>query len=196
MKSNIMDAILLLGLRLENGTDASEELVSRVKTAAEAYRAGRADMIIACGGKIEEHEKTEAEVMEALLVREGVDLDSIVREEKSSITYENILNAKALLKKEKPRVLVVTSDYHARRARLLCRMLGLSCESEGAFTPENEEKRTKRRLEWLLIIDTLLGNQNPRRKRSRLMAFLGRVVSKKTYRKLNRPQPKVLQPKK
>ena len=168
MKKNMklpLDAILLLGLRLKNGTEPENELIDRAKVAAGCYKDGVAPMIIVCGGQVEPNEKTEAEVMEALLTDMGVPLSAIVREDKSKITYENIQNAYNLMGIKRPRAAVVTSDYHIRRSLLLCRMHKIRAVGYGASTPEDEVKAYRKKLEWRLYFDTLLGFQKPGRKR-------------------------------
>lgn len=196
MKEKTYDAILLLGLRLKDGAFPEEEMVLRVKKAAEAYSLGRAKRIIACGGRFHETEKTEAEVMEALLLSEGIPSSSILREDRSRITYENIENAKAFLDAEKPRVCVVTSDYHARRAKLLCRMMGIKADCMPAVTPDGKDKRAKKRLEILFIIDTLLGNQRSGKKRGGFMTAVGKITTRSSMKTLGREVNELFEKKK
>ncbi len=164
-KNKPLDAILLLGLRLKNGCEPEKELIDRTKVACDIFKRGAAPVIIACGGQVKDGEKTEAEVMEQLLTEMGVPKENIIREDKSKITYENIQNAHAILGKKRPRVAVVTSDYHIRRSLLLCRIhkmkaVGYTCE-----TPEDEIKAYRKKLEVRLYFDTLFGFQKPGRKR-------------------------------
>ncbi len=172
MKQKSLDAILLLGLRLKNGSEPEKELIDRVKVAYEAYQSGVAPVIIACGGQVKPGEKTEAEVMEAVLVQMGVSLENIIREDKSRITYENIENARAILNNPRPRVAVVTSDYHVRRSLLLCRMHKMKAIAFSAKTPEDELKAYRKKLEWRLYIDTLLGFQKPGSVRPKWYQFI------------------------
>ncbi len=160
-----LDAILLLGLRLKNGCEPEKELIDRTKVALDVFKKGIAPVIIVCGGQVEAGEKTEAEVMEALLVEMGVSREKIIREDKSKITYENIQNACAILNKKRPNVAVVTSDYHIKRSLLLCRIhkmkaVGYTCE-----TPDDEIKAYRKKLEIRLYFDTLFGFQKPGKKR-------------------------------
>lgn len=180
MKANKpLDAILLLGLRLKNGSEPEQELIDRTRTAWEQFQKGVAPVIIVCGGQVGENEKTEAEVMEALLLDMGASKENIIREDKSKITYENIENARAILNKNRPSVAVVTSDYHIRRALLLCRMhkmkaVGFFCE-----TPEDEIKAFRKKLEVRLYFDTLLGFQKPGRKRPLWYRALTKILMPK-----------------
>lgn len=156
-----LDAILLLGLRLKNGCEPEQELIDRAKIACEIFNKGVAPVIIVCGGRIEENEKTEAEVMHMLLTEMGVSAEHIICEDQSKVTYENILNARAILSQKRPRVAVVTSDYHIRRSLFLCRLhkmkpIGFACK-----TPDDELKAYRKKMEVRVFIDTLLGFQKP-----------------------------------
>lgn len=172
MKQKSLDAILLLGLRLKNGSEPEKELIDRARVACDVYQSGVAPVIIACGGQVKEGEKTEAEVMEALLVDMGVSKEKIIREDKSKITYENIQNASVIVNKPRPRVAVVTSDYHVRRSLLLCRMHRMRAIAFAAQTPDDELKAYRKKLEWRLYIDTLLGFQKPGSVRPKWYQFL------------------------
>lgn len=180
MKTNKpMDAILLLGLRLKNGCEPEQELIDRARVACEVFQKGTAPVIIVCGGQVKENEKTEAEVMEALLVEMGVPKDRIIREDKSKITYENINNARAILNKKRPRVAVVTSDYHIRRSLLLCRIHKMRAEGFSCETPDDEIKAYRKKLEVRLYFDTLLGFQKPGRKRPLWYRALTKILMPK-----------------
>ena len=195
MRKKEFDALLLLGLRLKKGCEPEEELILRVKKAAEAFKTGKYPVMIVCGGRFSEEEKTEAEVMEALLTEEGISPGCIVREDQSKVTLENVENAAKLIGKKRPFVCVVTSDYHTRRARLLCRLNGMKAVSIGAHTPENEEKRAKKRLEFLYMLDAVLQKLRRGKKRGRLTLFFGRIFTASSYKTLGREAPKELKKK-
>ncbi len=132
------DAILLLGLRLHGDGTAVPELLLRVDKAAECYRKGLAPRIIACGGLTEGIPRKECDVMAEHLIARGIPDDVIIREGQSTITSENIVNAVNLLGGvEGKRVLVVSSDYHVFRAKIICRRLGLKADGCGARLPLN-----------------------------------------------------------
>lgn len=151
------DAILLLGLRLNPDGSAQEEMLLRAKKAAELWRAGVAPVIVACGGPTGGSGRTEAEVLKEELVSFGVDADAVLLEDRSMITTENIVNARAILGADKRNVALVTSDYHVLRSRLICRRLGLRARGFGARTPGGQTKRDNRRLEVMFTADMLLG---------------------------------------
>ena len=162
------DAILLLGLKLNADGSPTEELVLRIKKAADCYHRGMAGLIIPCGGQTPGTPITEAAVMKDALIRLNVPESDIHAEEQSQYTVENIRNARKLLPQKKPRVLVVTSDYHTLRACLICR-----------FTAKMHVKGAKARIPWrikrisailepLHTIDYVLGYQCTGKKRPKL----------------------------
>lgn len=143
-----IDAILILGHRLEKDEKPSEDQIRRIDCAVEHWRETNAPVIMPCGGLTPGHTHTEAEAMRELLVARGVPEEVIHLEDRSRITIENIRNALNLLGKDK-RVALVTSDYHVERALEDCRRAGLNAYGVGAATPEGpyrekmyaEEKR-------------------------------------------------------
>lgn len=159
------DAILLLGLRLSPEGVPRHELALRIEEAAACYREGLAPLIIPCGGQTPGTPVSEAAVMRDALVRLGVPESAIHVEDQSQITVENMLNARRLLGKDWPRVIVVTSDYHMLRARLICRFSAhMHSKGRKARIPK-AEVRWQRIEEPLHTIDYLLGYQTGRFKR-------------------------------
>ncbi|MBQ7455890.1 MAG: YdcF family protein [Clostridia bacterium] len=159
------DAILLLGLKLNDDGSPRHELSLRIETAAKCYHRGLAPLIIPCGGRTPDTPCSEAEVMREALISLGVPEKAIRCEDKSQITVENFFNARALLSVADPRVLIVTSDYHMLRSRLICRFSAhMRCGGCKARIPHSEV-RAARRKEPLHLIDYLLGYQTGRRPR-------------------------------
>ena len=159
------DAILLLGLKLNADGTPRHELSLRVQQAAACYHRGLAPLVIHCGGQTPGTPVSEADVMRQALLALGVPGAAIQSEDRSQITVENFLNARALIGKDKPRVLIVTSDYRMLRARLICRFSAhMRCGGCKARIPRSET-RVARRKEPLHTIDYLLGYQSGRRPR-------------------------------
>ena len=68
-------------------------------------------------------------------VSQGVPRESIVLEDRSRNTRENVANSFALISAdggEHSRAVVVTDDYHVFRALLLTRELGVRCDGLGS----------------------------------------------------------------
>ena len=155
------DAILLLGYGLDENDQATQELCLRVKAAAKAYREGYADVIVACGGTTEGHRISEAEVMQALLLEEGVPMRAILLENKSQVTIENMRFAARVMGGARgKRVLVVTSDYHVRRSVLTAMRAGFKAKGYAAALEHDESWHEKKSKELAYTLDMLLGWQD------------------------------------
>ena len=178
------DAILLLGLKLEPDGSPRQELLLRIQKAAECYFNGLAPLIIPCGGQTPGTPVSEAAVMRRELLQLNVPEAAIHCEDRSQITVENFLNAKALLPNHRrARVLIVTSDYHMLRSQLICRIsAGMHAGGRKAVIPY-ELKKTAVRKEPLHLIDYMLGYQSGRFSRPKLylklMDFLFARIEKK-----------------
>ena len=131
MKSKY-DAILLLGLKLNADGTPKHELTLRIETAADCWKKRLAPLIIPCGGQTPDTPVSEAAVMRDALVALGVPESAIHMEDRSLITVENLLNAREMLGKKHPRVLIVTSDYHLPRAMALANDQGLEAAGRGS----------------------------------------------------------------
>lgn len=162
------DAILLLGLKLQDDGSPREELLLRIRKAAQCYHQGLAPLVIPCGGQRPGTPVTEAAVMKKELMDLSVPESAIRCEDRSQITVENMRNARKMLDREKPRVIVVTSDYHALRALLICRhTAGMRASRRSARIPWHI-KRKAALMEPLYLIDYLLGYQASDKPRPKL----------------------------
>ena len=98
------------------------EAADRVFYAAQLYRAGKAPLIVASGGRISWRGSgpSEAGDMAAVLEYLGVPRAAIVEESRSLNTYENAVNVQRILSERNiHRVLLVTSAMHMLRSRLV-----------------------------------------------------------------------------
>lgn len=117
---------LVLGAAVWSGGTPSPTLARRARHAAGLYRAGKVDAIIGCGG-LGRHPPTEASVITALCRAEGVPEPALTEEGTSTTTRENLTNARTILARLNPgAVVIVTDPYHAPRAWLIARQLGLT----------------------------------------------------------------------
>lgn len=149
---------LVLGAAVWAGGQPSPTLARRARHAAGLYRADRVDVIIGCGG-LGDHPPTEASVIAALCQGEGVPEAALIEEGTSTSTRENLTSALPLIAQLQPRaVILVTDPYHAPRARLIARQLGLSvcsdCPPLRAIGPRQWLRNIPR--EALALLATLL----------------------------------------
>jgi uncharacterized SAM-binding protein YcdF (DUF218 family) len=128
------DAIVVLGhrpARDEHGVEP--ELRLRTERGIALHRAGRAPLLVFTGGPDGSGE-SEAHVMAELARGAGVPDSALRLESASQDTIENARFTVAMLARElgrAPRVVVVTSDYHVKRAARLFRCAGADVQGEG-----------------------------------------------------------------
>jgi uncharacterized SAM-binding protein YcdF (DUF218 family) len=127
------DAIIVLGAKVMPDGWLSTTLHYRVNAALDAYNAGLGEYIIACGARGDDEPAPEADVIAAYLVERGVPPDVIIKDLDSYNTYENLLNARALMEERGlSTAIVITSNYHVQRALWLCESLGIDARGIGA----------------------------------------------------------------
>ncbi|MCL6611099.1 MAG: YdcF family protein [Peptococcaceae bacterium] len=98
----------------------SGETVPRVAKGVELYKEGYAGLIIMSGGGRPTSRLTDADLMRMEAVDSGVPPEVVLLENKSESTYENAVNVKEIiLEKGIKSFLLVTSNYHTRRARYI-----------------------------------------------------------------------------
>ena len=160
------DALLLLGVALGADGAPTPELRARADRAAQAYREQGPLRIVACGGVTGAHQTAEADAMVSLLVEAGVPGRDILPEDRSQTTMENLVNAARLLGGAKGRrVLVVTSDYHMRRALMTARRVGFRARGVSAPLAHDAQWWRLRAMEWGYTVDLLMGWQDAGRSR-------------------------------
>jgi uncharacterized SAM-binding protein YcdF (DUF218 family) len=121
-----MQTILILGAAVrQNGP--SPTLRRRTAHAATLWHAQPDAQIIACGG-LGAYPPTEAAAMRDLLVAVGVRDGAITLEDQSTNTLENIRNGAQLARFDT--IIIVTDRYHARRALMVARHLGLNARAD------------------------------------------------------------------
>jgi uncharacterized SAM-binding protein YcdF (DUF218 family) len=91
-------------------------------------------MLIVSGGKGDDERMAEASSMASYLTARGFPADRLLLEDKSRNTEENLEFSKAIMDGLRPgaRATIVTSDFHAFRAALLARRLGIRGQVTGA----------------------------------------------------------------
>jgi len=91
----------------------------RTSEAIKLYKNGWADLLVFSGAAQDEYSPSNAEVMRAQAIEQGVPSDSILIEPTSRTTHQNAGNAEQLLDEYNVnQIIVVTSPYHQRRAGL------------------------------------------------------------------------------
>ena len=128
------DAVIVLGAAVR-GDVPSATLAARLDCALEYLKKSPETRAIVTGGQGDGENVTEASAMRAYLEARGIDSERIYEEDQSASTLENLQNAQEILKEffpEEARILVVSSDYHLYRAKLVAQKLGLNVETMGS----------------------------------------------------------------
>ena len=134
------DFVIVLGAGLRSDGEVPPLLASRLKRGREVWQGldrpsdDFRPMLVLSGGKGDDERRSEASAMAAWLVERGFPADRLLLEDRSRTTEENLLFSKAIIDDLRPgaRVTIVTSDFHAFRAALLARQLGIRGQVTGA----------------------------------------------------------------
>ena len=127
--------VIIHGAGLAGGEKLTKLLSNRVDKAIEIYEKCKAKpIIIPSGGKGSDEKISEAEAMKNYLLEHGVPEESIILEDASTTTKENILNSKAIIdsREGKKRTALISSNYHIYRCMKLAKKSGLDCIGIGA----------------------------------------------------------------
>jgi len=150
-------AIVVLGgsVRPPETPDAPVDLgggADRVWHAARLYKAGKAPLIVLCGGSDPGFSvMSEAQAMQVFLRDLGVPDQAVLLEEESRNTRQNAQYAARLLhERGLRRVLLVTSALHMERARLEFESEGL----EVIAAPTDRQAGAPPRIPWRYLPDT------------------------------------------
>ena len=108
--------IVVLGNKLDNNKP-SKALIERLNGSIQLSEKYPKAQIVVTGGLTSGNTITEAEVMKAYLIDNGVAEDRILTEDQSDDTRENMANTKNLIE-EGDTVIIVTNSFHMVRALL------------------------------------------------------------------------------
>ncbi|HXU71940.1 MAG TPA: YdcF family protein [Polyangia bacterium] len=132
------DVIVVLGAALGPEGDLGPLLAERVLAGVEAWRAGRAPMLLMTG-------KCEAELMRRRALKLGVPAERVLVETAALTTRENATGCAAVLRAHgMARALVVTQAFHRARAVAAFRRVGVDAEPL-AFADMGVSVRTRAR---------------------------------------------------
>ena len=125
------DVIIVPGAQVKADGTLSLQLEWRLNQALEAYQA-KPRRIICCGAQGSNEPDCEGTVMRNWLIGQGIPADMVLAENASLNTWQNLKNAAAMLSETEKSVLLITSDYHLPRTRLIAEDLGLTAYGVGA----------------------------------------------------------------
>jgi uncharacterized SAM-binding protein YcdF (DUF218 family) len=134
------DFVIVLGAGLGPGGKVPPLLASRLDRGHALWNSlhrratGPSPLLIVSGGKGDDEREPEANAMAAYLTARGFSADHLLLEDRSRNTEENLLFSKAIMDQVQPhaRCTIVTSDFHAFRAAMIARRLGIQGQVTGA----------------------------------------------------------------
>lgn len=137
------DAGIVLGAATGyNGV--SEVYKQRLNHAIILYKNNTIDMIIVTGGKAKGNKDSDAFMAKQYLLEEGVPEKSILLEEESVITQENLQNSlKIMLDNELETALIISDPLHMKRAMLMAKDLEMDAYSSSTKTSAYKSLKTK-----------------------------------------------------
>lgn len=135
------DYIIILGCKVMSNGNLTPLLKGRVDKAIEFGQKqfeekNKKIIYIPSGGQGEDEITSEAEAMQKYLIKQGIEKNQIIIENKSSNTYENIKYSKEIIdnKNRKARICFSTTNYHVFRSGMIANEQGLDCEGMGSKT--------------------------------------------------------------
>ena len=132
-----IDFVVILGAGLD-GTQLSKTLKQRLDQAIEFLNHNEEIRIILSGGQGPGEAISEAEAMGEYLIRNGIEKERLIYENKSTTTKENLQNSEAIIEKlgvPNPKIMIITSDYHMYRAKMIAKKLNISAYGIASETP-------------------------------------------------------------
>lgn len=120
-----VDYIIVLGAQVR-GERITKSLAKRLDAAYDYVSQHEDVTIIVSGGQGKGENISEAQAMEGYLIDKGINKNKIIKEDKSTSTRENIKFSKEKMTIKKPRIAVVTNNFHVYRAMKIA-------EAEGGF---------------------------------------------------------------
>lgn len=127
------DCVIVLGAAVR-GENLSATFRARLDCAYDYLAENPETKVIVTGGMGSGESVTEASAAKRYLAGRGIAQERIYMEDRSTSTQENLLFSKEILAREfdeDARLILVSSDYHLYRARLVAKKQGLDVETMG-----------------------------------------------------------------
>jgi len=137
------DVAIVLGASCKDN-EVSNVYKQRLNHAINLYNEKIISYIITTGGIGKGNDLADATIAKDYLVKNGVDKDVIFEEKESTITQENLENAKKIMdEKNYNTALIVSDPLHMKRSMLLAKDIGISSKSSPTKTSAYESLKSK-----------------------------------------------------
>lgn len=141
-----------VGIVLGAATDfngVSEVYKQRLNHVVALYKSDTIDMIIVTGGKAKGSKNSDAYMAKQYLLEEGVSEESVLLEEESVITQENLQNSlKIMQDNEMETALIISDPLHMKRAMRMAEDLEIDAFSSPTKTSAYKSLKTKIPFLW------------------------------------------------
>lgn len=141
-----------VGIVLGAATDfngVSEVYKQRLNHVVALYKSDTIDMIIVTGGKAKGSKNSDAYMAKQYLLEEGVSEESVLLEEESVITQENLQNSlKIMQDNELETALIISDPLHMKRAMRMAEDLEMDAFSSPTKTSAYKSLKTKIPFLW------------------------------------------------
>ncbi|WP_166243032.1 ElyC/SanA/YdcF family protein [Paenibacillus turpanensis] len=132
-----VDYVIVLGAGLR-GDQVSNTLKHRLDTSLSYLQSNPNVPVLLSGGQGPGETRTEAAAMKEYLLRKGLDSERITMEDRSTSTEENLAFSKVILSEkgiQAPSILLVTSDFHMFRSKMISKAHGFTTLGLSSPTP-------------------------------------------------------------
>jgi uncharacterized SAM-binding protein YcdF (DUF218 family) len=142
------DCIIVLGAAVQ-GQNPSPVFEERIRHGINLYQAGFAPKLLFTGGFGDGQKLSEASVGRALAVQQGLAPGSILIEEQSRTTRQNLSEARAVMQQHGLRSAIIVSDpLHMKRAMMMAE--GLQIDAVSSPTPTTRYRSLQTKLGFLV----------------------------------------------
>lgn len=148
------DYALVLGAKVNKG-EISKTLEKRLDAAYKYLKEHKKTKAILCGGKEKNDNFSQSYYMKKYLLNKGIGEKRLILEEKSKNTFQNIKFALFKMEKKPSSVMIISSDYHIFRAKLILRRFGVLGYSYPAKVPKGIKIQSNIR-ETFAVIKTFI----------------------------------------
>lgn len=133
------DVIIILGGGVDKDIqDTGPAVDQRLDKGIELWHNKYAGYIILAGGLVKKTGYTEADKLLEYTLEKGVPASNVIKESQSLSTYENALFSQEIMRQKGwQTALVVTSDYHTKRACKIFRKLNMNVKCVAASVPHD-----------------------------------------------------------
>lgn len=133
------------------GEKPSPVFRERINHALALYQTHRVEKLMFTGGTPKAGFATEAEVARKFAIKQGIPENDIIFENQSKDTFQNLVNARQLMRRHRLHTAVLVSDpYHMARAKMMAEDLGMKVTISP--TPTSRFSQASKQTQWAFFM--------------------------------------------